>query len=82
MDNVQNTGIALIPTARVKVVNPHGGQEMVCNTLLDSGSQISFITEALALKLRLKRRRANISVSGISASGSVGTKKVVTVTIQ
>lgn len=43
---------------------------MVCRAMLDSGSQASFITIALAKKFNLRTRHVDIPVSGINSTNS------------
>jgi len=57
----------LLSTALVKVKDHHGSDH-VLRVLLDNGSEASFITESCVQALGLSRRKANVTVSGISSS--------------
>lgn len=57
----------LLSTAVIKVKDVDGNFHCA-RALLDSGSQPSFLTEALCQKLRLKRTKINSPVSGIGQS--------------
>lgn len=57
----------LLATALVDVRN-QSGQKQMARILLDSGSQVNFITEELAKGLNLKRYRHDIKLSGIGNS--------------
>jgi hypothetical protein len=63
----------LLSTALVKVKDA-SGIERVCRAMLDNGSQSSFITEATAKSLGLRREQANVNVTGISST-SLGTAR-------
>ena len=54
----------LLATAMVRVSQPNGGSKLV-RALIDQGSEVSIVTEALAQQLRLQRRPANISLVGV-----------------
>lgn len=70
----------LLSTALIHVYDSEG-QVHDCRILLDSGSQLNFITDELTNKLHLKERSAEISISGI-AHGSIQAQKVVNVRIK
>lgn len=53
-----------LATAIVNAENG-SGQTFSCRVLLDSGSQINFITERLAHQMQLNREKSDVSVSGI-----------------
>ena len=55
---------SILPTAMLRLVDP-SGKLIDCRTLLDSGSQASFITEGCAQCLRIKKRNARITVNGL-----------------
>ncbi|KAG5878877.1 hypothetical protein JTB14_027810 [Gonioctena quinquepunctata] len=55
----------LLSTAHVKVLDIKGNTHIV-RTILDSGSQSSFITRSLSEKLNLRKEETNMSVFGLS----------------
>ncbi|XP_058828108.1 uncharacterized protein LOC131688002 [Topomyia yanbarensis] len=55
----------LLSTAIVNILDVHG-QNKLCRVLLDSGSQLHLITEAMASLLGISRNRCSISVVGIN----------------
>ncbi|XP_055633414.1 uncharacterized protein LOC129773790 [Toxorhynchites rutilus septentrionalis] len=59
--------IVLLETVVVKVVDQHG-KEYSARALLDSASMCNFMTKRLANTLNLRRRKIEISVSGIGES--------------
>ncbi|XP_055605769.1 uncharacterized protein LOC129753943 [Uranotaenia lowii] len=59
--------IVILSTAVIKVKDAEN-KYVFARALLDSGSQPSFISEALCQKLRLKRNKLNSPVSGIGQS--------------
>ncbi|XP_058817780.1 uncharacterized protein LOC131681089 [Topomyia yanbarensis] len=63
---VRNT-MVMLSTAIIKVKDADNSYQFA-RALLDSGSQPSFITEALCQRLRLKRSKLNSPVSGIGQS--------------
>ena len=66
---VSATPTVLLGTAKALVTDFHGNQHTI-RLLLDPGAQGSFITESLANKLQLQRRRRTMTVAGI---GSINT---------
>ncbi|XP_076667997.1 uncharacterized protein LOC143368801 [Andrena cerasifolii] len=54
----------LLATARLRVLQPDGGSRIV-RALIDQGSEVSLLIEALAQQLRLPRRPANIRLVGV-----------------
>ncbi|CAL8068951.1 unnamed protein product [Orchesella dallaii] len=70
----------LLATAIVKVIDRSGGQQL-CRVLLDQGSQASFISEACARNLGLKRQHSNITITGISGGVSASTRGKVNLTL-
>lgn len=60
----------LLATARVDVVDRHGTKHRV-RALIDSGSEISLIAEALAQRLRLHRATAPVAIIGIGGQRTV-----------
>ena len=59
----------LLATARITVDDRHGNPHPV-RVLIDQGSEVSLISEALVQRLRLPRSRAAISIFGIGGSSS------------
>ena len=69
-----NPSRVLLPTAVIPVVD-RSGQAVNCRALLDSGSQISCISERCLQKLRLPRRRHELLISTFG-DGSTTSKGV------
>lgn len=59
------SGKSMLATAIVNVKN-HQGEQVKCRVLLDSASESNFISEELCQRLKLKRNRVFIPISGIS----------------
>jgi hypothetical protein len=55
------------------MVTDSRGTQQRCRVLLDEGSQSSYITEALAQPLQLKRRRNEMPITGINNTCSAAT---------
>ncbi|XP_018374037.1 PREDICTED: uncharacterized protein LOC108768190, partial [Trachymyrmex cornetzi] len=69
-----------LSTAIVNVYDCHGHPHG-CRVLLDSGSQLNFITQKLANKLRLNHRALNMSICGV-AEGTFESKEVVNISFR
>lgn len=54
----------LLATARIKVL-PSYGEPRVVRALIDQGSEVSLVTEALVQELRLRRKPSDIRIVGI-----------------
>jgi len=54
----------LLAIARVSIADRHGHQHAI-RVLIDQGSEVSLISEALVQRLRLPRSRSSVSISGI-----------------
>ncbi|XP_058828383.1 uncharacterized protein LOC131688228 [Topomyia yanbarensis] len=65
----------LLLTAVVDAIDKHG-QPYPCRVLLDSGSQVNFITEDMANRLGVKKQRANVPITGINELRSHARDKV------
>ncbi|XP_029178087.1 uncharacterized protein LOC114945904 [Nylanderia fulva] len=68
-----NTGrTMLLSTAEVLLQGPTG-ETLTVRALLDSGSEVSFVTESVVQSLRLKRRSVDVVVAGLQGTrtGSV-----------
>jgi len=61
----QRASQVLLATATIKVTDSRGTQQP-CRILLDGGSQSSYITEAFAQRLQLKRRRNEMPITRIN----------------
>lgn len=64
------SGQVLLSTALIKI-HDHSGRTHIINALLDSGSQSSFLTLDLCNKLKLRKEKTDISVSGLNNAISV-----------
>lgn len=60
----------LLGTARVNLCSS-SGIEAVGRALLDSGSQLNFVTERMSQHLRLPRKKINIEINGIGETSAV-----------
>ncbi|XP_065084349.1 uncharacterized protein LOC135706631 [Ochlerotatus camptorhynchus] len=71
----QSTKTVLLLTAVVQLFDkkshPHP-----CRVLLDSGSQVNFVTEDMANRLGLPKKPANVSITGINALRTLARDKV------
>ncbi|XP_011859812.1 PREDICTED: uncharacterized protein LOC105557234, partial [Vollenhovia emeryi] len=61
------TKAILLATARVNVADRHGIPHAI-RALIDQGSEVSLISEALVQRLRLPRSRSSVSIIGIGGS--------------
>ena len=68
----QRASQVLLATATIKVTDSRGTQEPY-RVLLDRGSQSSYITEAFAQRLQLKRRCNEMPITGINNTCSAAT---------
>ena len=64
-NNLKQIKKVFLATA-VVLIKTNNGKYIPCRALLDSASQLNFITERLCQQLRIKRSKVNISISGIS----------------
>ena len=64
-----NSCSVLLPTAIVSVLNSKN-QLIPCRALLDSGSQLSFITQALSGRLNLNITEKHLNLSGIGGQSN------------
>ncbi|XP_055906004.1 uncharacterized protein LOC129941403 [Eupeodes corollae] len=70
-DNInRDAGYVLLATALVNLSNG-GGTSLIGRTLLDSCSQLNFITEHIAQHLKLSRSRTYLDVSGIGQVSTI-----------
>ncbi|XP_064537394.1 uncharacterized protein LOC135427725 [Drosophila montana] len=65
--NAQPVDYVVLPTA-ILYAKSHSGVFIPCRALLDSGSQLNFITARLVKQLQLKTHHAAVSISGIGES--------------
>ncbi|CAH2094399.1 unnamed protein product [Euphydryas editha] len=77
----QAHGQVLLATALVKAESQNGSSQIL-RALVDQGSQASFITEAAAQLLRLKRVVSKTTIAGIGGNGDVVSRHVVNINIQ
>ncbi|XP_046807525.1 uncharacterized protein LOC124420040 [Lucilia cuprina] len=59
----------ILATALVRIKNK-SGQYVLARALLDSGSQINFVTEELSQRLQLQKQERNLSLIGIGRTNS------------
>jgi len=71
----QRASQVLLATATIKVTDSRGVQQL-CRVLLDKSSQSSFITEAFAQLLQLKRRHNEMPITGINNTCSAATHSI------
>lgn len=69
----------ILGTALVHALDKFG-QTLLCRELLDSGSQLHFMTESCATQLGLERSRTDLPISGIGNSTST-IRHIVTTTL-
>lgn len=74
------TGEVLLATALLCAYNKKNNEQILLRALLDQGSQSNFITEHACQLLGLQKKRADITVFGISAEPKV-VKSIVSVEI-
>ncbi|XP_055922749.1 uncharacterized protein LOC129953531, partial [Eupeodes corollae] len=72
---------AIIPTAVVKVCDKQGVYQNL-RVLLDTGSQVSFVTEQCVQRLGLPRKNSRIPIMGISSTSAGVTNGLVSLTLQ
>ncbi|XP_062713533.1 uncharacterized protein LOC134290411 [Aedes albopictus] len=65
----------LLLTAVVHAFDKHG-KPHPCRVLLDSGSQVNFVTERMANLLQLPKTKADVPITGINALRSLAREKV------
>lgn len=70
----------LLSTAIVHIID-HKGNPHACRALLDSGSQVHFMTEKLAAKLGLKLQKVEIPLGGVNQMSS-SVKQITRTTVQ
>lgn len=67
VSNTIFTEHVFLATAVIKVLDQHGNPTK-CRALLDSGSQVNFLTDRMAKKLGLKRQHTKTVLKGIGAA--------------
>ncbi|XP_011884008.1 PREDICTED: uncharacterized protein LOC105571144 [Vollenhovia emeryi] len=77
---INDASKVLLSTAIVSVYD-RKGELHGCRVLLDSGSQLNFITEDFANRLHLNSRELHMSISGV-AKGTIETKGIVDVSFR
>ncbi|XP_065368808.1 uncharacterized protein LOC135961242 [Calliphora vicina] len=65
----------ILATALVQIKNK-SGQYVLARALLDSGSQINFVTEELSQRLQLQKQERNLSLIGIGRTNSSAKHKL------
>ncbi|XP_037915021.1 uncharacterized protein LOC119653933 [Hermetia illucens] len=78
--NSQKTYTVILATALIKVNNKTGGQVTI-GTLIDPGSQISFITQAAANRLGLQKYNVLAEITGIGGIHAATIRKKINVHI-
>lgn len=76
----ENNPQTILATATVNIKS-HIGSSHIARVLLDSGSQLNFITEELAHSLRLPRKNHQFNITGIDQV-TTKTNQIVTASIQ
>ncbi|XP_062701712.1 uncharacterized protein LOC134285249 [Aedes albopictus] len=71
----QETKTVLLSTAVVHAIDKNDNP-YPCRVLLDSGSQVNFVTETMANLLRLPKTKADVPITGINARQSIAREKV------
>jgi len=69
----------LLATARVTITDHRGRPQAV--RLVDQGSEVSIVSEALAQRLRLPRARSSIPIAGIGGAPSRATRGRISVSL-
>lgn len=72
---VQDSKTVLLLTALVNAYDKYG-QPHPCRVLLDSGSQVNFVTERMANLLGMPKTKADVPITGINALRSVARDKI------
>lgn len=75
-----HTPQVVLPTAIVRIKDRFGNFVKI-RTLIDSGSQVSFLTETCVQLLGIKRTNARLSITGIASSNAGVTKGQVKVNV-
>ncbi|KMQ87813.1 hypothetical protein RF55_12812 [Lasius niger] len=70
----------LLATARVVVTDRHGDSHTV-RALIDQGSEVSIVSEALVQRLRLRRSHTSVSISGIGGASTGATRGKVSLSL-
>ncbi|XP_065368751.1 uncharacterized protein LOC135961183 [Calliphora vicina] len=70
-----NRDNVILATALVKIKD-RSGQYVFARALLDSGSQINFVTEELSQRLQLKKEENNLSLVGVGKTNSAAKFKI------
>ncbi|XP_055584795.1 uncharacterized protein LOC129737660 [Uranotaenia lowii] len=65
----------LLATAVIKLTDDYGNTHFA-RALLDSGSECNFITESFAQKLKVRRTKVHLSISGIGQSSTQSRSKL------
>lgn len=72
---MQSTKTVLLLTAIVHAIDKHN-QPHKCRVLLDSGSQVNFVSEEMASLLGWPKQRADVHITGINALKTLARDKV------
>ncbi|KMQ84489.1 bel12-ag transposon polyprotein, partial [Lasius niger] len=79
---IQTTAVAvLLATARVYAADRSGSLHTV-RALIDPGSEVSVITEALAQRLRLSRAKTSVAIFGVGAQHTGMTRGIVNLEVE
>jgi len=73
-------GAVLLATARITVTDRWGTLHSV-RALIDQGSEVSIVTEALAQRLRLSRKQASVAVFGVGEKRTATARGQITLRI-
>jgi len=67
-------GDSVMLATAIVLINDITGVTKHCRALLDSGSQINFITDACAQSLKLSRTNCHLPIAGINSKRSIAQK--------
>uniref|UniRef100_A0A0A9YQQ8 Pol polyprotein n=1 Tax=Lygus hesperus TaxID=30085 RepID=A0A0A9YQQ8_LYGHE len=81
LENQNISTHVLLGTASVRILHSSGQWYGPCRILMDSGSEVNFITDSLAQVLGLPRKQCPYNVTGIGQTGPLSVKGITSCTI-